>query len=93
MVGDLDLADGGGVEAEAGAEDSVEAFADGCGPIHGLEVGYHTLLMDQDTGIDYHTCLTAGVTGTRGASIDTPIRLIHTGILQPHTWDTGKGAN
>ena len=84
MVGDLDLADGGGVEAEAGAEDSVEAFADGCGPIHGMDTDYHTLLMDQDT---------AGVTGTRGASIDTPIQLIHTGILQPHTWDTGKGAN
>jgi len=84
LVGDLDLADGGGVEAEAGAEDSVEAFADGCGLIHGLEVGYHTLLMDQDT---------AGVTGTRGASIDTPIQLIHTGILQLHTWDTGKGAD
>jgi len=79
--------------AEAGAEDSVEAFAGGCGPIHGMDIGCHTPLTDQDTVTDCPTRLTAGTTGTLGAFIGIHMQLIHTGILQPHTWHISEGVN
>ncbi len=72
--------DGFSALVEAGAGDSVEAFEDGCGPIHG-------------TGIEA-ICLTAGgVTGTHGVYTHIAQQHTRTGIPQRRTWDTGEGVN
>ena len=103
MVGVLDSVEGG-VEvedlalAEAGAEDSVEAFADGRGTIHNMDMDNHTPPMDQDTDLDHLTQLMAGDTGILGAhmpchDIHIPQKRIHIGILRCPTWGTGEGVN
>lgn len=84
--------------AEAGAEDSVEAFADGFGLIHGMDIRCHTPLMEQDTDMDYPTRPMAGDTGVLGVPTQCLAmrifpELTHTGILQRHTWGTGEGVN
>lgn len=82
VLAEVSQEDGGGVLTRMYVQ-GFRGFQDGGGPPNNTDC--HTLVMDQDTGMD--------LLAFRGVSILILMQLTHMDILHRHTRPIGKGVN